>query len=306
MRLFDMHCDTLYRAVTENTTLNNSIFHITLDKGMNCSQWCQCFAVWIPDNVRGDNAEILFDKAYNKLISQLKNSNMVFCTRREELKENINNKKHCALLTVEGGAVLNGDLNNVYKLKDCGVRMMTLTWNGYNEIGGGANTDKNNGLTDFGKKVLSAMDKLDIIVDISHTSERLFYDVAEYYNKPLVASHSNARKICNHIRNLTENQFDIIKNSGGLIGINLCDYFLKDNGNASIYDIIKHTDYFLSLGGENTIGFGCDFDGADLPNDILGIESISKIYDAFLKHNYSETLINKIFFENCCKFFTTI
>lgn len=306
MRLFDLHCDTLYRAVTENTTLNNNSFNVTIDKGTRYAQWCQCFAIWIPDDIRGENAINLFDRAYLKITDELLNKNIAFCKTRKELKDNIEGKKHCALLTVEGGAVLNNDINNLYKLKKCGVRMMTLTWNGYNEIGGGIETADNNGLTDFGKEVITLMDKLDIVVDISHASENLFYDVANNYQKPIVASHSNAKGICGHKRNLTDEQFKIIKESKGLVGINLCDYFLRDNGNADINDIIKNTEYFLSLGGENILGFGCDFDGADIPKEIYGIESMNNIYEAFLKHNYKESLLDKIFFKNCYEFFTDI
>lgn len=304
MRIFDLHCDTLYRAVTENTTLDNDVFHIAINKGKSYSQWYQCFAVWIPDKIRGIQAEQLFDKAYNKLVNELSSDKMVFCKTKEDLKQSKNN--HCAILTVEGGAVLNHKLENLYKLKDCGVRMITLTWNGYNEIGGGITTEKNNGLTKFGKDVISLMDKLDIFIDISHSSEKLFYDVVEYYNKPIVASHSNSKSICAHNRNLTDEQFNIIKNNNGLVGINLCDYFLKDGGNADIDDIIKHTEYFLSLGGENILGFGCDFDGAEIPKNIYGIESISNIYERFLRYNYSEALLDKIFFKNCYDFFTNV
>jgi membrane dipeptidase len=182
--------------------------------------------------------------------------------------------------------------------------MLTLTWNGTNEIGDGSGVDNPKGLTEFGKNVISEMEKNNIIIDISHASDKLFYDVAELTTKPFVASHSNSRFITPHKRNLTDDQIKIIIERKGLFGLNFHNKFLSQNYKKScMFDILKHTEHFLSLGGENCISFGTDFDGCDLPNDINSSQSMNNIYEMFLKHNYKESLIKKIFYENALIFF---
>ena len=182
--------------------------------------------------------------------------------------------------------------------------MMTLTWNSHNPIGDGADVENPKGITDFGKKVVSEMEKWGIVVDISHASDKLFYDVAEIVKKPFVASHSNSRTIANHRRNLTDEEFSIIKSIGGIVGLNFHNAFLNtDPDKTSMYDLLKHTEHFLSLGGEDVVCIGSDFDGGILPKDIKGSTSIDKIYELFLRHNYKEALINKIFYENALNFY---
>ena len=144
------------------------------------------------------------------------------------------------------------------------------------------------------------------MVDISHASEPLFYDAAEIASKPLVASHSNARAVCNHPRNLTNEQVQIIKQSGGLIGLNFHPPFLKEDGIATVDDLIAHAEHFLSLGAQDSLAVGSDFDGADLPQGIRGIGGIHAVFERFLQLGYSETLLNKIFYTNAQKFFVSL
>ena len=143
-----------------------------------------------------------------------------------------------------------------------------------------------------------------IVVDVSHASDKLFFDVAEIATQPFIATHSNSRSVTNHRRNLTNEQFKIIKERNGIVGINFHRDFLSDNpDSASKYDLLKHIDKFLSLGGENTVCIGTDFDGCNLPDDITGSESLAEIYETLLKHNYKESIIRKIFYENVLNFF---
>ena len=206
------------------------------------------------------------------------------------------------ILTIEGGAALAGKLENIKKLRAVGVRMMTLTWNGENELGYGCLATGSGGLKPFGRVALQEMEKNGVVADLSHASERLFYDVAETAGRPFIASHSNARRICNHPRNLTDAQFCIIRDRGGIVGINFCRSFLRADENAGFADILSHTEHFLSLGGENTVCIGSDFDGTDMPDGIKGIADVEALYTYFLRHNYRETLLRKIFFENAAQF----
>ncbi len=208
--------------------------------------------------------------------------------------EAIKNGKVAAFLTIEGGEALQGDLSILRILYKLGIRSIGLTWNGKNEIGTGVG-ESDEGLTPFGIEVVKEMNKLGMLIDVSHLSPKGFWDVIEYTNKPIIASHSNAIELCNHKRNLTAEQFKAIVSNGGVVGINFFPYFLNNKGEASHKDIIKHIEYFMGLGGENHIGLGSDFDGIDkTPRDINGIQDIDIIFNALLQLNYSQAQVNKI------------
>lgn len=302
MRFFDLHCDTLYRALDEKKDINKGNMHVQLERAKIFKTYIGCFAAWISDNLRREKAIDLFENIYNKLESERENG-LVKCESKKDLENVLYKGKIGAVFTVEGGAVLAGDISRVKKIYDYGVRAMTLTWNGSCELGDGIGVENTKGLTEFGKEAVKEMEEVGIIVDISHASERLFYDVSNIASKPFIATHSNARKICNHRRNLTDEQIRTIKSVKGLIGINFCRDFLSEKSRVSKADIIKHIEYFLSMGCEDILCIGSDFDGADMPDDIKGIESMPEIYEECLKLNYNEELVDKIFFNNAYKFF---
>lgn len=304
LKIFDLHCDTLGRALDENKSLFSKDFHIDIEKGLQYDKWIQCFAIFIPDEFRGDKAFDLFKKASKKLKIECENYNSKIKLCEDFKKIDLSQKNICqAIFTVEGGAALAGKLKNLDYLHKCGVKMMTLTWNGRCELGDGIGIENAKGLTRFGLEVIKKMEKLKIIIDISHASDALFYDVAANTYMPFVASHSNSRTICDNKRNLTDDQFKLIVRRGGVVGMNFCKYFLNSKNEANIYDIIKHVDHFLSLGGEKSISLGTDFDGADMPDEIMGIESMEKLYEAFLKSGYREDLVRDVFFNNAYNFF---
>lgn len=304
MRLFDLHCDTLYRAFTENSTLFNDDFHISFNKASRITPYIQCLAVWIPDEYRGDNAVKLFCGCVKKLEEQINGTDIVRCRIEDDLRRVKESNGKGIVLTVEGGAVLDGKLENIAKLKSEGVKMMTLTWNGTNELGDGVGVENAGGLTEFGRRAVKEMEKNNIVVDISHASEKMFYDVAQITEKPFAASHSDSKEVCPHRRNLTDEQFNVIKQRGGIVGLNFCrDFLNKTATNAKMYDIIKNAEHFLSLGGEKTVAIGGDFDGADIPCDMKGLEAMPDLYEMFLHHNYSESLVEDIFFNNAFRFF---
>lgn len=302
MKIFDLHCDTLFEALKENKSLNCADFHISLDKAAKYDEWIQCFAVFIPDEYRSSAAFDLFVRAKKKLDSEIAaNRKLLLCNSGNDIQNSIYRCK--AILTVEGGAALAGDLSNLDFLHSQGVKMMTLTWNDKNEIGNGCGVKNAAGLTPFGRQVVKKMESLHMIIDISHASDSLFYDVAKNTQKPFVASHSNSREICSHRRNLTDDQFQVVKSRNGLVGINFCKDFLNDKNTPNMHDIIRHVEHFLSLGGENIVALGSDFDGADIPHDLLGLQSMGNLYELFLKHRYQEQLVQDIFFNNAYNFF---
>jgi membrane dipeptidase len=306
MRFFDLHCDTLYRSVTEAQDIYKNDFHVSVDRAKNYYPYIGCFAVWIRDDIRGEKAVEFFDSAVKKLRDQefLYGEFLKICGSVKDMQDvsEMEANKSGIVLTVEGGAVLAGDINRVKYLGSAGVKIMTLTWNGNCELGDGVGVKNPEGLTDFGRQVVQSMEKFGIIVDVSHASEKLFYDVSEIATKPFIATHSNSKKICDNRRNLTDEQFRIIRDRGGVVGITFCKDFLTTESNASFDDILRHVEYFLALGGENTVSIGSDFDGADIPIQMAGIESITNLYEHFLKKGYGEKLLDKIFFDNAYKF----
>ncbi|HJI57130.1 MAG: dipeptidase [Pseudoruminococcus massiliensis] len=303
MKLFDLHCDTLYRAFFENGGLFNNDFHISFDRIDSIEPYIQCMAIWVPDEFRNKNAMQLFENCRKKLNDELKDTNIKIIRSQDDIIEVESKKSKGVVLTVEGGAVLGGKLENVDYLAECGVKIMTLTWNGNCELGDGIGVEGAKGLTDFGKSVIAKMEQNSIVVDVSHSSVPMFYDVAELSTKPFCATHSNSKQICPHRRNLTDEQFSIIKDKGGIVGLNLSRGFLReDEDKACMLDVLRHAEHFLSLGGEKTLAIGTDFDGTDIPIDMTGIESMNKLYELFLKHNYNEKLLEDIFFNNARNF----
>lgn len=303
MKLIDLHCDTLYKSVINDIPLNHKSMEVQLSNSINDNK-LQCYAIWCPDDYCGDKAEELFYRAAKKLKRECLQNNIILLENLSNIKNNFFFYNNTAFFTIENGLVLNEKIENVGKFAKLGVKMITLTWNAHNPIGDGADVKKAKGITEFGKSVIKEMESFGIVVDISHASDKLFFDVAEIAEMPFVASHSNSRKIVNHRRNLTDEQFDIIKKCNGIVGLNFHNAFLSDNPKkASMYDILHHVEHFLSLGGENNICFGCDFDGCELSNDINGSTSMDKVYELFLRNNYNEALVKKIFYENALKFF---
>lgn len=298
MRLFDLHCDTLYECVTKNKKLKENDLKISLEKGKIYSPWIQCFAVWIPDELRGSAALDLFYKCrkvlMNEKVKVLKSGSDV--SEQEKLTE-------CgAFLAVEGGSATSGTIEGLENLYNNDVRLMTLTWNGENELGFGSVSGEKKGLKPFGKSCVRRMGELGMIVDVSHLNDYGFYDVAEISEKPFIATHSNSRSVANVPRNLTDEQFKFICSQGGLVGINFYHYFLNTHG-ASKKDLFNHIEHFLSLGGEDTLALGSDFDGADMPSFIKDMSYFQELYIDLEKLGYSPNLIDKIFYSNAANFF---
>lgn len=303
MRVIDLHCDTLYKKATDNIPLDSMKNECRLCNNMNGSK-LQCYAIWLPDDLNGDEAEALFFKAASDLKNECERLDIFLPKRGNKLRQAFLNNRNTAFFTVENSSALNGKLENIKKFASLGVRMMTLTWNAENQTGGGVESENTVGLTAFGKQVVREMENCGIVVDISHASRQLFYDVAENARLPFVASHSNAYSVASHKRNLTDDQFKIIIENDGVVGLNFHNAFLNNNpGNACITDILRHAEHFLSLGGENTVCFGSDFDGGVLPPDIKNSSVYAEIYELMLKHGYSESLVKKIFYLNALNFF---
>ncbi len=305
MRYFDLHCDTMTECCVKDKHIDKNDLHIDCQRAAEFDTYIQCYAVWIPDNLRGGAAFHRFQQVAERFSEEILHHEQTMYQYRtlEDLAHS--DSRHCAVLTVENAAALGGRLENIAEFAQFGVKLCSLTWNGENELGRGVRAPGNGGITPFGRQVVRELEKNRIVVDLSHASPELFYDVASISERPIVATHSNAKKVCRHARNLTDEQFDIIRLSGGLVGLNLYKGFLNDEPDrAAVTDVLRHAEHFLSLGGENTLAIGADLDGGE-KNDFVvsGLEEVPELMEMFLRHNYSEMLVDKIFFKNADDFF---
>ena len=303
MRVVDLHCDTLYKHVINQIPLDDPENEVQVDYSPNHHK-LQCYAIWLPDSFSDSQAEAIVFKAAKCLESECGRLNIHLIKHCEQIRDEVEKNSNTAFFTIENGKALNGKLENIREFSKLGVKMMTLTWNAHNCIGDGADVTNPQGLTCFGKQAISEMENVGIIIDISHASEKLFWEVAENTKRPFVASHSNAFSITSHRRNLSDSQIEEIIKRKGLFGLNFHNAFLNINpDNASLTDILRHTDHFLSLGGEDSLCFGSDFDGGILPNDIKNSRIYNNIYECFSRHHYSDRTMKKIFYDNALNFF---
>ena len=297
MRLFDIHCDTAYECFKRKTGLLSNDLNISLDRAAAFESYVQAFAIWMPDELRNADAIRHYEDCLSYFNNQIALNNSLISMVNGGQKSKIQ-----AMMTVEGGSVLAGDIARCRKLFDDGVKLITLTWNDENELGFGCLSGQNYGLNEFGKQAVSEMESLGITVDVSHLNDRGFYDVCDIACTPFVASHSNSRAICAHPRNLTDEMFSEIVKRGGLVGINYCKNFVSESVNVGFNDILRHIEHFLELDGQDILCLGSDFDGADMPGCLSGIEKMHDFYE-FLSGYYTPELVDKIFFLNAQNFF---
>lgn len=304
MDYFDLHCDTIYECEKRGQSLRENTLEISLEKGTNLNRWIQTYAVWMPDEFRGTAAVEQFEKVYRYFLKVLANNKALCWITDAETLDSCGARG--ALLAVEGGSACAGSLEQLERLYRMGVRMMTLTWNGRNELGDGSVAGEGGGLTPFGKQAVHRMEELGMLVDVSHLSDRGFFDVLEETGAPFAATHSNCRALCSHPRNLTDEQLTAVFARGGLVGINFYPLFLTGEKEASLEDIHRHIGHMLSLGGEDCICIGSDFDGASLPEGIRHVGDIPALGDYLLKRGMEEKTMRKIFFENAYRFFQKV
>lgn len=304
MNYFDLHCDTITECYVQSTSLFDNTLQWSLKRAMQYAPLAQVFAIWIPDEFRGEAAVTRFNHVYDTFCREIQQNSgkIAFCKTSMDLEDAFTQGRAAAILSIEGGAAIAGNLQNLDRAYEKGVRIMTLTWNGRCEIADGVMEPHAGGLTPFGREVVRRMEQLPMLVDVSHLAEKGFWEVAENTSRPFIASHSNAKSICGHKRNLTDEQFREIVKRSGIVGLNLYRNFLRDDGNTYIRDIARHLDHFLSLGGEQALAIGGDLDGSDLPLDMAGVEDIGKVRQELLK-DFPEKTIDAVFFQNAHAFF---
>lgn len=294
----DFHCDTLYLMEKDgrDITKKNDKGHIDLIRLEEGMVHLQVFATFVePEFMRKDAAAKTL-KMIDKLYQAIEKSDRIkLILSGDDIDEAKNKNKLGALLSIEGGEAIEGDLSLLRMFYRLGVRAMTLTWSLRNDLGDGILGSDNYGITAFGKDVIKEMNRLGMIVDVSHINERGFWDVIDICEKPLIASHSDCKALCNHPRNLSDEQIKAIADKGGVIGINFCPNFLRDDGNASVEDVLDHIEHIVNLVGVEHVGFGSDFDGIEkTPFGLDDASCFPKILDGLKKKGFKDDEIDLI------------
>ena len=306
MFICDCHCDTLTELYNKNASLYENEQHFDIKRQIALGGGLQFCAIYVPTEVFRYQGGLrytlcLLDK-YNQEIKKLHENGIdVLQVRTAEDAGNVLKHKAATLLAIEEGGAIDGSLEALRCLYELGVRAMTLTWSNRNDIADGINEEATgSGLTLFGKQVVAEMNRLGMLVDVSHISTAGFWSVIETSTKPIIATHSNAKSLCAHPRNLNDEQIKALAQNGGLAGITFAGQFLEEDWrNACMESVYKHIDYMLNLiGNDDHIGFGSDFDGiSHPPYNIQGVQDYKPLIE-YLSKYYSDETINKITHQN--------
>ncbi|MFV9509772.1 dipeptidase [Tepidibacillus sp. LV47] len=307
--IIDAHCDVLWKLLNDRSISfynKDSRLHVNYPNMIKGKVDLQVFAIYIPPSIKTSKFKVAIqsiDDFYQMIIRQ--KNHLKLATTYQEIETFIGQGKKVALLSIEGAEVIEGDLAKLRTFYRLGVRAMGLTWNQANEVADGVMEQRGGGLTSFGQEVVKEMNRLGMMIDVSHLSERGFWDVIERSEKPILASHSNTKKVCNHPRNLTDGQIKAIIKQGGMIGVTFVREFTSTKKEPTIDDLLLHIDHIATLGGIEQIGLGSDFDGA-IP--IKGLENAGKLdnlVNALLKH-FDQKHVEGILKENWLRYYKKV
>jgi membrane dipeptidase len=299
-KIIDAHCDTASELLDRRKTLKNFDGMINLSMMKEYESYIQIFAAWISKESKNPKQRAV--DILNKAKQEMKENNIKLILSYHDLKDV---EGLGGILAIEDARALCGSLDSVGFFYDLGVRAITLAWNDDNEVTAGVkNTDRNAGLTDFGEEVVREMNKKGMIVDVSHITEKGFWDVLNVSKAPVMSSHSNCFSVCSHRRNLKDEQIKALVSTGGIMGINLYPLFLENHPEkASAKSVIRHIDHALSLGAEENICFGADFDGIDLTaEDLKNASCYMNLIHAMKEEGYGDELIERITHKNFMQF----
>ena len=301
--LIDLHCDTILKCMEggERFGIAKNEFGVDLNKLKQANSLAQFFALYV-DLKEFEDPYAYCMKMANKFFRELEQNSEHIQIAKNYKDMIINNEqgKLSAFLAIEEGGVLKGELHKLRSFYNLGVRLITLTWNFPNEIGFPSSEPQysHQGLTTFGYEVVKEMNSLGMIVDVSHLSDKGFYDVANLSSKPFVASHSNARSITPHCRNLSDGMINVLSNKGGVVGINFEKSFLGNQPLSRVEEMVTHISHIKNVGGVDVIAIGTDFDGISDGLEIENIGQINKLILGLQQSHFSDVEIEKILYKN--------
>jgi membrane dipeptidase len=307
MKFIDFHCDTATLILEKKKELKKNNLKIDIKKLQEGESLAQVFAMYID----ADSVENSYDYCV-KMLDVFKNEleknkeSISLCRTYDDLVKAKKEKKIAAFLSIEEGDALDGSLDKLRFFKEQGICAITLTWNYENALGY-PNFEwrhQHKGLKPKGIEVLEEMNHLNMLIDVSHLSDAGFEDVLKHSKSPFIATHSNARVMTNHPRNLSNEMLKKLANAGGLTGINFFNNFLvngvlKDKMEiAKIEDMVRHIKHIRDVAGVDVIGLGSDFDGIPNEVEIKDASEMSKLSDILLKNDFTSDEVEKMFFKN--------
>lgn len=323
MRVADMHCDTIYmllkkrREGAEVSLLKNTL-HMDLQKMKQGDYMLQNFAMFVHQNETDNPYEEC--KAEYAVFAEKMEKNKELISQvfsYKEIEKNIEQGKISALLTIEEGEVCQGSTEKLKEFYDLGVRMMTLVWNYDNSLSTSAAKAEpptlrkyhgsRPGLTETGVEFVQCMEALGMIPDVSHMSDEGIEDMLNITTKPFVASHSNARSLCPHQRNLTDEFLKRMGNKGCVIGANFFSGFLREDAEyTETAWIAEHILHMVNVAGSESVGLGSDFDGIDCGLEMEDCAGMQTLADALSKRGMSQEQIEKVFYKNVLRLYKEV
>ena len=302
--VFDLHCDTALALLGEDLaefgSLRNNRYHIDLERAKVLPGYVQCFACFTTPFMtewHKKDPTVIFEKEIETVMREMYyNSDLISQIHSfADIEKNRKAGKMSAILTIEGPAGFGFDPALLENLHQIGFRITTLGWNEQNVLCGSHKTG--GGLTDLGREYVKEAQRLGMIIDVSHISDEAFWDIMNITEKPVIASHSNSRSVCPVSRNLTDDMFRAICQTGGVAGFNMCAPFVGED--PDLDTCADHFIHFLELDGEKHIALGGDLDGCDvLPRGFDGVQDYPKLADKLLGRGLGDDLVYDIFWNN--------
>lgn len=338
MKVVDMHCDTIAEIYGRKRAgkpygIYENDMHIDLKKMKQGDYALQNFAMFAHmENLKGKMPlpEYAFMLADTFFTEMRKYPDQIGIVRSyQDIEENMKSGKMSAMLTMEEGAICEGKPEYLRIFYELGVRMFTFTWNFPNELAwpnrveparivdgrklpGAFIPETENGLTETGFEFLEEMERLGMIADVSHLGDKGILDVIAHAKKPFVASHSNARAVCGHARNLTDEMIRGLAEKGGVMGMNYCPAFLRDrehwgtDNKVSLDDVVRHIRHIINVGGIDCVGLGSDFDGTNISFEMKGAADMPMLEQKLREEKFTEEEIEKIFYKNVLRVYKEV
>ncbi len=304
MKVFDLHCDTIYKLTKGEFNIKENNGHITEEALLKGNYLAQCFAIYIPRDVLGEDSFSYFQKQYDFYKNILSASSVLDSAKTiEDIENNCKSNKVSAVLTVENAELLNRKLERLKYLEDCGVKILGLIHNGENCIGFPHSADKksdNLPLKNFGREVVDAVNSTNMLIDVSHLNYAGFYEVAALCKKPFIATHSACRNLQDNSRNLYDDQIEKLAQSGGIIGVPFYSHFLNGSTKTEISDIIRHIEHIIKVGGDETVAFGTDFDGMECEMFLNSCAEMPILAEAIIQ-KFGFSVAEKICYKNALR-----
>ena len=299
--MIDLHCDTIMQLLDhpDSGDLYRNTWKIDIEKLQKAHSKVQDFALFINLGETNDPYG-RYEEMRNLCTTQihLYGEHIQHVLSYQDVESVYESGKIGALMSIEEGGVLGGDLDKLKQAYKDGVRLITLTWNYPNGLGEPHCGEQHKKLTPKGIEFVEAMQDLGIIVDCSHLNDAGTEQLGDILDVPFIASHSNAREVTAHTRNLPDNLIKLIANKGGVIGLNFAQSFLGTSPVSRIEDIVKHGLYLINKGGEDVVALGTDFDGIKPNTEIKDASEMYRLYDAFKEAGLSVEQCEKLFWKN--------